>query len=174
MPPFVKLCGAPLSFRFASVGLRLCQTQSVKLIHPQRPQSAWYIQYFVAMHNRRSQGEIKTDITFIWEVNLVLRGLFFPAWNAHHQSYRDKCKCRMTSVRQITGMVNKSHVHAIVMNKNLIVFCASLIYLNTFKFLALYIVEIIMEGVYSVIILKKPIVKCLVILLIKKSCNQIA
>lgn len=56
-------------------------------------------------------------------------------------------------------MVNKSHVHAIVMNKNRIIFCASLIYLNTFKFLALYIVEIIMEGVYSVIILKKPIVK---------------
>lgn len=53
----------------------------------------------------------------------------------------------------------KSHVHAIVMNKNLIIFCASLIYLNTFTFLALYIVEIIMEGVYSVIILKKPIVK---------------
>lgn len=36
VPSFVKLHGAPLSFRIASTGLGLCQTQSVKLIHPQR------------------------------------------------------------------------------------------------------------------------------------------
>lgn len=58
---FCKLFGASLSFRVASVGLWLCQTQSVKLIHPQRWQSAWHIQYYVTVHKRRSLAEIKPD-----------------------------------------------------------------------------------------------------------------
>lgn len=47
MPSFVKLYGDPLSFRIANDGLGLCHTQSVKLIHPRRLQSALYIQNYV-------------------------------------------------------------------------------------------------------------------------------
>lgn len=61
-PSFVKLHGAPLSFRIASAGLGLCQTQSVKLVHPQRLQSAWYVQYYVtSAQQEESGGKIKPD-----------------------------------------------------------------------------------------------------------------
>lgn len=93
---FVKLHGAPLSFRIASTGLGLCQTQSVKLVHPQRLQSAWYVQYYVtSAQQEESGGKIKPDTPTIWEVNLELRGLF-SAWNAPRPSLillGEECKC---------------------------------------------------------------------------------
>ncbi len=137
MPSPVKLHGAPLSFRIASAGLGLCQTQSVRLIHPQRLQSAGYIQYYVTVHNRRSLGEIKHDITSIWEVNLVLRGLF-SAWHALHPSLllKDKCKCRsdIQEANQRSGEQNSRVRKSDAKMLLYFVFCDNWPYLNKCDF----------------------------------------
>jgi len=64
-------------------------------------------------------GRSNPDITALWVVNLVLKGLF-SAWNAPHPrlpSSGMNVSAWMTSKRQSWGVVNQIHVHAKVMQK---------------------------------------------------------